>query len=152
MQNGRTKAEFLVYLDRYPDGRFADVARAKMAALDKIAVRPAAAAAHPMDGDWKLVWEVVGKTYSAGFCGAGEEAEAIVAVTGGTFKSKVTSNHGSTATVKGVLSETRAILNARSIRGWANQRFRAKLNPQDDGFAGRFRASYCAAELSLTRM
>lgn len=53
-------AEFQVYLDRFPNGKYADLAAARIAGLreqQQVAALTPAASAHPMDGAYRVVVE-----------------------------------------------------------------------------------------------
>ncbi len=77
VQNGTTAAEFQVYLDAYPEGRYAALARTKIAALN---TGPDVSANHqfPFDGTWHLKGEPVAfrRAFRFGVCRNADRIDA----------------------------------------------------------------------------
>jgi len=109
-----TTASFKTYLDRHPAGTFADLARARIAAIEEsrqVAALSPAASSHPMDGKWRVVWKNVrsGVLPMYAFCSNGEKGEAVVDVKDGKFKARISSSFSRIGTIRGSFSESGAM-------------------------------------------
>ncbi len=107
-------AEFQVYLDRYPDGKFADIARARIAGLkerQQIAALPPAASAHPMDGAYRFTIEggkSASNQASYPFCAplsqSKDALEATFTVKNGVVRTEAVSNKGAKAKLEAMIT------------------------------------------------
>jgi uncharacterized caspase-like protein len=115
VKSATTAAEMQAYLNRFPDGKYADIANARIAGLEEqrqlAALSTGAATGHPMDGKWKLEMESIsrGAWINGDFCKKGDRAEKIITVEEGRFNVRVSSSFGSLADVRGTFSETGAV-------------------------------------------
>lgn len=98
-------AELRAYLDQYPNGAHAALAAARIKGIEdrrRLAETAVVNRLHPMDGQWKIRWEVLGGSWAGeGFCSAGETAETVVTVFDGEYSSAINSSKGYSGRVQG---------------------------------------------------
>lgn len=125
VRNAGTAAEITVYLESYPNGRFVDEARTKLAALTSGAAITTSGLS--FDGAWRLKARHVEGPYGRiPFCRSGETLETVVLVKSGYFEAKANSNKNAPVTIQGQIN-TRGILDLEFIPwgssdsgGWGN--------------------------------
>ncbi|MEQ9489675.1 MAG: caspase family protein [Alphaproteobacteria bacterium] len=125
VKDAGTAAEIMVYLESYPNGRFADEARTKLASLS--AGTTATASRQSFDGAWRLTARHVEGPYGRiPFCRSGETLETVVLVENGYFDTKANSNKNAPVTIQGQIN-TRGILDLEFVPwgssdsgGWGN--------------------------------
>lgn len=104
VKNAKTVAELQIYLDTYPDGKYAKLAKTKIAALNTAPVT-AANPHYPFDGKWRLV----GEPYEfrrggrGGICRNADTMDDVFSVNGGEINEKLQSRLDNTLIVRGHL-------------------------------------------------
>ncbi|MEQ9488181.1 MAG: caspase family protein [Alphaproteobacteria bacterium] len=107
VQNGTTVAEFQVYLDAYPDGRYAELARTKIAALNTTRSKPSDPR-YPFDGAWRLSGKPVSfrRAYRYGVCRNGDSIDDTFVVERGKVMASVTSESDNQLNLQGSFEHT----------------------------------------------
>ena len=157
VKDSGTVAELKGYLAAFPDGAYAEIAKAKIAGIRErrqvAALNAGAGAGHPMDGRWLLRWENVrqGAWLSAPFCALGEVAEEEVTVKDGKFSTRVTAKSGRLGDVRATLSENGTVRGFFKGLGWSAGQKSFTLTLKDG--TGTARAERCGVqEFTLTRL
>jgi len=156
VKDARTVAELQAYLGRFPQGKYADIAKAKIAGIEEqrqVAALAPGHSGHPMDGKWRLRWENVrqGTWPNAPFCRRGETAELVVNVENGKFDTRVNSNFGGGGNVRATLSENGTVRGFFTGLGWSSGTKSFSLTLKDGTGSGR--ADRCGTqEFTLTRL
>lgn len=99
IQNSSNKSDYEAYLDRYPQGAFAAIARGRVdnGYSPQVAALGDAQAIHPYDGQWTLRWDVVGRYWQTAWCSPQETGTAVIDVRNGKAEGKIESNKSSMA-------------------------------------------------------
>ena len=157
VKDARTVAELQAYLTRFPQGKYAEVAKARIAGIKEqrqvASLNAGTGSGHPMDGRWRLRWENVrqGTWPNAAFCRHGETAELVVKVENGKFDTRVSSNYGGGGTVRATLSENGTVRGFFKGLGWSAGAKSFSLALEDGTGSGR--AERCGMqEITLTRL
>ena len=121
VKEAETAAELQAYLDAYPNGRFAKVAVAKVAALSASA--PQTNAAHRYQGNWQfeLVYESSRGSLPTAFCTSGARIDTDLSIdTAGSFEKDVESNKNTKQTVSGKVDRNGVLV--FTLVSWAGSR------------------------------
>lgn len=159
VKNASTVAELQVYLDAYPDGRFAEVAQARIAGLSSAAY--AVDQTQSYKGRWRLELEYtssIGATLPTAFCKAGAKIDTEVSIdAAGKFNKAAQSNKGTRQTLSGRVSPDGEML--FRLKSWAGARgpsgeVRLALPEDVHSDPLKFSASYsdCIYQLKMSRV
>ncbi len=156
VKDAQTVAELQAYLVRFPQGDFADIAKARIAGIEeqrKVAALSPSSNNHPMDGTWRVRWENVRQSTwpNAPFCRLGETAEETVTVENGKFNIRVTSNFGGGGNIRATFSESGTVRGYFSGLGWSagSKSFSLEL----ENGTGKARSDRCGTqEFTLTKL
>lgn len=93
VKDGTTEAEFQVYLDTYPEGRYAALARTKIAALNASYTPTVSPEQYPFDGTWRLTGEPVAfkRSFRFGVCRNTDRIDGSFVVERGSTKAVIVS-------------------------------------------------------------
>jgi uncharacterized caspase-like protein len=150
---GTTAAEFEVYLNAYPDGKFASAALAKVAALTTATTSSSGFVA---DGDWKLemiVGDQAANSKWRAFCLIGDTIAIDVTVQGGKFRYTGESKRGSRMAFQGNISG----LGVLTLKGIGQgHKFEAMFESVGGSFHGDYRSytvgKNCSGNLKMSRV
>ncbi|MDW3208026.1 MAG: caspase family protein [Alphaproteobacteria bacterium] len=156
IQNSTERSDYRAYLDRFPDGTFAAIARNRAEngyQPQTAALGNAATAAHPYDGRWMVTWKVVGGYYNAvRWCAAGEKGTTEVEIRNGEFDGTLRSNFSGTAYVKIKIDEGGGVRFHARVPGWSVGTIANNFTIEGDGFDETLKSTgYCRAELAMRR-
>jgi len=108
-------AEFQFYLQRFPNGQFADIARARIAGIEEqkqVAALTPALPAHPLDGEYRLVikgGKSASNQVSYPFCAplaqSKDNLDVVFAVKNGVVKTEVISTKGAKAKLEALVTQ-----------------------------------------------
>lgn len=174
VKNAGTAAELQVYLDAYPQGKYAKLARAKVAALNTTAVSSSAAETSavivstpanpdfPFDGTWRIVGEPTAfiRSWRYGVCRNGDEIDDTITVEGGEIRGRVTSKTENTLSIQGQISPN-GRLSLDFITGEGQQQtgrgeYRSSLDAVTESIPMKIKlesghGAGCRYELTMTR-
>lgn len=105
VKNARTAEELQVYLDAYPEGKYAKLAETKIAALNTAPVRTTTPD-KPFDGQWRITGEPYDfrRSYRGGICENADSMDDVFTVTNGEVKAKVYSRLDGTLNIVGTMN------------------------------------------------
>ncbi|WP_421882159.1 caspase family protein [Pacificispira sp.] len=159
------KVQLESYLQAFPDGLYAPLASAKIAALGQAPAvaaapaappAPAAAPSHPYDGTWRFTWEVESGFAHSDWCRAGESGSQDLSIRNGRFKGDMRSEKGGRADLKIQISDGGSATVETYIGSWGYYpRRRTVLNVGDGSGWGSISApsgNSCIARMELVRL
>lgn len=160
VKNSNAAAELNVYLVTYPNGRFANEARTKVASLSTGS--SATTAPLSFDGAWKLTARHVSGPFGRiPFCRNGETLETILVVENGYFETKANSSKSAPVTIQGQINQAGKLdldfkpWGASDSGGWGNTIERGDLrlrgSLRDQAALSVVTGKDCKVELTLSR-
>jgi len=121
VKNANTVSELQVYLDAYPDGQYANVAKAKIASLSSAA--PSTNSGHKYQGNWRfeLAFESARGSLPTAFCSPGAKIDTELSIDStGLFEKDVESNKKTKQTISGQVDEDGTLV--FNLVSWAGSR------------------------------
>lgn len=156
------KIQLESYLNAFPEGLYAPLARAKIAALGKApaaqppSAAPSVAPSHPYDGTWRFTWEVVSGFAHSDWCRAGESGTQDLVFRNGRFKGDMRSEKGGLADLKISISDGGSATVETYIGRWGYYpRRRTVLNVGDGSGRGSISApsgNSCISRMEMVRV
>lgn len=156
IQGSADPADYRAYLDQFPDGTFAAIARNRLENGPQpqvAALGDAATASHPYDGRWRLTWTVVGGYYGgARWCSAGETGTKVISVENGQFDGSLKSNYFGTAYIKISIDQAGGANFHARVPGWSVGTTAKTFRIEGDGFDDLLSdTGYCHARIEMRR-
>lgn len=156
IKNSANRSDYRAYLEQFPDGTFASIARdrAENGYQPQVAsLGDAPQARHPYDGQWLVTWKVVGGYYGAvRWCGAGEKGTSEIEIKNGVYDGTMRSNYSGTAYVRIEIDEGGGVKFHARVPGWSVGTIANNFRIEGNGFDETLKSSgYCRAELAMRR-
>lgn len=121
VKDAATVSELQVYLDAYPNGKYANIAKARIASLS--ATVPQTNAVHPYQGKWQfeLAFESSRGSLPTAFCSPGAKIDTEVSIdSSGSFEKVVESNKQTKQTISGNVDDDGTL--QFNLVSWAGSR------------------------------
>ncbi|WP_420416365.1 caspase family protein [Pacificispira sp.] len=155
IKNSTNPSDYKAYLDQFPDGTFAAIARNRVEVGNqpRVAALGGAATSHPYDGQWSITWKVIGGySSSARWCSAGENGTKVIDVVDGTFKGSMRSNYSGTAYIDLKIDEGGGVRFHARVPGWSVGTIANSFKIEGGQFEDILKETgYCRAELAMRR-
>lgn len=155
IRNSTNRADYQAYLDQYPDGTFAAIARdrAQSGYQPQVAALASPASAHPYDGDWLVTWKVIGGYYGGvSWCAAGEKGTTRITVKDGEWSGRFTSNYSGSARVTIKVAESGGGTFHAKVPGWSIGTAQNRFDLSTGSYEGPLEETgYCLSRLAFER-
>jgi uncharacterized caspase-like protein len=156
INNSENRNDYRLYLDRFPNGQFASLAKDRVEngfTRPRVASIPEGMSLHPYDGAWRLSWRLSDNPWSFAWCRPGEQAELNFNLLFGRYKGRMTSNKDSQASMEVDITPEGIAMVTMFVSEWSVARNRVRLNVSNGSAEATFIPSTgnCASVIALSR-
>lgn len=153
IKDSTNPTDYEAYLQRYPNGSFSAIARIRLDGDGMQVASRHPVVTHPMDGAWTLDWKVTGSYWQGNWCTAGEQGSETFEIQEGEYSGTILSNRSRTGRFSVEVSEDGAAILTIGASDWPIRKNRLRVDLASGSGSVSFPGmSYCAAELTLTRL